>query len=188
MIDGTTRKRKAVIPRWLVIAALVIAGAIYAFASGRWLHVYAFIAQYPQSIHWAITLAVFVPILIGAFVKAWGVEDVPYTEEAVPLGSGRLHTLCKRIAGAESSPYIQAVIVNDLADLASHVVALKETSEAAVIRRRMHSGDWEKNEKLRSLICHEIPAGLDGRDFLEWYEDRLATIETYHRGATRGAE
>ena len=178
------REKRRILPRWIVPVVLLLVGAIYLFASGHWVYIYAFFAQFHESSQWALALLAFGPFLIRGFIRSWGVEDIPPIEIALSLGGGRLKPLSERIARSARSPYAQAVLVDHLAHLAAQAVALREGSDTNEIRRQCRSELWNGDDKLRSLICHHVPQGLDSRAFMTWYEDRMNTIESYHRGGT----
>jgi|GEM_PF-1498960 len=185
MIDPAARKTRRRFPLWTIPAALFTGGAIFAFATGYWVRVYAFFAQYNQGVYWVAAIGVLVPALILAALRSWGIEDLPPEKEAVVLGTGRLRRLRRRIVGAGRSPYLQAILADELAHLASEVVALREGATPAQIRRQIEADAWVGSDPIRRLIRREIPEGLTGHQFAKWYEEKLAVIEAFQRGETK---
>jgi len=182
MIDPAARRDRRRFPRWVIPAALLTAGAIFAFASGHWVRIYAFFAQYHQGVYWVAAVGIFVPILILTALRSWGVEDLPPEKEAVVLGAGKLRRLRSRIAGAGRSPYLQAILADELAHLASEVVALREGATPPQIRRQIEADAWVGSDPMKRLIRREIPDGLTGHQFAKWYEEKLGNIEAFQRG------
>jgi len=167
---------------WLLAMALLVAGTI-AFATGQWVNIYGFFAQMHQELRLVIVICIVVPVLAATFVRSWSVEEVHHEmRSTVRLGRGKLAPLCERIEDGKRSPYSQAVLVDNLAHIASEVVALREGAPATEIRRQCYAGEWIKDAEMRSVICRELPGRLEGRDFQSWYEKRLEAIESYHRG------
>jgi hypothetical protein len=181
------RKKKVARRRafWLVAASLILSGTIYVIGTGRWVSVYAFFAQFHQRILWAALLFLFVPFLLIVFLRAWGVEDLPYVEAVPELGTGRLGALADRLRRARRSAYDQALLINELAELATEVIALNEGVGPAVARRLCRSGRWSGDETILDLVVYNrMPDGSDAQ-FLQQFERVLGTIERMLKGGTK---
>jgi hypothetical protein len=168
----------------LALAAVVLSGAIFLAASGRWWAVYAFIVQFHQQTLWAGFVLLFVPTLIFILFRAWGVEDIPYVEEVPELGSGRLQPLVRQIDRSRRDAYDQALLINELAELATQVIALNEGVDASEARRLCRSGEWAKDEVILDLIRHRRIPATDDRRFIPEFEQILHSIERRLKGGT----
>jgi hypothetical protein len=168
----------------LMLAATLVSGATFTIGSGRWRSIYAFFVQFHQQTLWASLLLLFVPALIVILLRTWGVEDIPYVEEAPELGSGRLRTLARRIARSRRDPYDQALLINELSELATQVIALNEGLDVSGARRLCRSGEWTEDAVILDLICYRrIPAAND-QQFVPQFEHVLRLIERLLKGGT----
>lgn len=176
-------------PSWkgtvpLVLTVALLSGAIFTVASGRWRAIYAFFVQFHQQTLWGGLLLLFVPALIVILLRAWGVEDVPYVEALPELGPGLLQPLAQRIARSRRDEYAQALLINELSELAMQVIALNEGIDVSDARRLCRSGGWTRNEKILDLICNRRIRRADGRLFVSRFEQVLHSIERLLTGGT----
>jgi len=183
-----SRRSKKVVRRrafWLVATSVLLSGTIYVIGTGRWVSIYAFFAQFHQRILWAGFLMLFVPVLLIAFLRAWGVEDLPYVETVPELGVGRLEILVQRLRRARRSGYDQALLINELAELAAAVIALNEGVGPAAARRICRSGLWTGDKAILDLVVnHRLPDTSDAQ-FHAQFEHLLEAIERMLKGGTK---
>lgn len=167
-----------------MLATTLVSAATFTIGSGRSRSVYAFFVQFHEQTLWASLLLLFVPALIVVLFRTWGVEDIPHVEEAPELGSGRLQTLVRRIAGSRRDPYDQALLINELSELATQVIALNEGLDVSGARRLCRSGEWTEDAVILDLICYRrIPEPNDQR-FIPQFEHVLRSIERLLKGGT----
>jgi len=167
---------------WLAVAVVVVAGALFLVATGRWRDVYAFVVQFHQQSLWATLLIVSVPVLLIVFLRAWGVEDIPYVEEAPQLGTGRLGDLVRRIERSPRDAYGQALLIDEACEIASLVAALDEGLDPSRVRRLYRSGAHAGDPPLRNLIADRKLEGADDESFAVRFRKTLDSIEESLKG------
>jgi len=74
---------------WLAVAVVVVAGALFLVATGRWRDVYAFVVQFHQQSLWATLLIVSVPVLLIVFLRA---PDASVISSVASSGAREMHT------------------------------------------------------------------------------------------------
>jgi hypothetical protein len=169
---------------WFLAASLLLAASIYVIGTGRWVSVYAFFVQFHQRVLWGAYVLLFVPVLFAAFARAWGVTDIPHVEKVPELGGGRLDALCRRIQRAQRNDYDQAVVINELSELATKVIGLSRGLDPATTRRLCRSGGWGENDMLLDLVVHRKMPGSPGARFAPQCEQVLEAIERMLKGGT----
>jgi len=169
---------------WMILGGFSLAIAVFLLGTGRWIGIYGFFAQFHQRVLWGTLLFVFLPLLLIVFLRAWGVEDLPYTVEVPELGTGTLEPLARRLRRSRRHTYDQALMVNRLSELATEVIALNEGLDEAAARLLCRSGRWNENEEVLDLIVNRRLPEVDGVSFLAQFEQMLTTIETMLKGGT----
>jgi len=176
-----TRKTRTVVA---FLATVLVGAALFVIASGRWESVYAFVVQFHQRSLWAAPLALAIPVLLVVLIRAWGVEDVPYEEEAPEVGTGRLRRVARRFSRSPRNVYQQALLIDEVSEMASHVVAINEGLEASSARKVCRSGEWTHDPIIASLIRdRELPGSPDD-PFIDRLERALTKIEHALKGGT----
>ena len=166
------------------LAVIVLIAAMYLIASGRWQDVYAFFVQFHERILWTGLLLFFLPALLFLLLRAWGVEDVPYVEKVPDLGSGRFRALAQRIERSQKSEYAQALLINELSELATQVIALNEGIDVPAARRLCRSGKWTRDPMILDLIRDRRIPDPESRRFVPQLEIVLRSIEGLLTGGT----
>jgi hypothetical protein len=151
-------------------------------ASGRWQAVYAFLVQFHQRSLWAAPLVLAIPVLLLVLLRAWGVEEMPYEEEAPEVGSGRLGRAARRVFQSQRNVYQQALLIDEISEMASHVVAINEGIEVSGARRLCRSGDWTRDPIIASLIRDRELPGSPDEPFVERFERVLNKVERALKG------
>jgi len=166
----------------LTVIFLIV--AMYLIASGHWHNVYAFFVQFHQRTLWTGLLLFFVPALLVLLLRAWGVEDVPLVEDVPELGSGRFRTLAQRIEQSHRSEYDQALLINELSELATQVIALNEGIDLPAARRLCRYSKWAGDPMILDLIRDRRIPDPAGRRFVTQLETIQHSIETLLTGGT----
>jgi hypothetical protein len=174
------KKRRVLLP----IAAIIVGSALFVIASGHWHTVYRFLVQFHQRSLWTTLLILAIPVFLVIFLRAWGVEDVPYEEEPPALGSGRLRRIVRRIGTSQRNVYRQALLVDQLSEIAAHVVAINEGLDVSKARKLCRSGEWTRHPVIASLIRERRLPGSEERPFVERFERVLRTLEKELKGGT----
>lgn len=166
-----------------MVLSLGLSGAIYVIGTGRWIPVYAFLIQFHQRVLWVGYVILFVPVLLAVFLRAWGVKDVPQVEKTPELAGGKLEPLAQRIQHAQRNEYDQAILTNELSELATRVIALNRGIDLAAARRLCRSGKWKEDEVVLDLVAHHrMPDEPPGSRFVMRFERVLETIEHMLKG------
>ncbi|MFC2077289.1 hypothetical protein ACFLTM_00580 [Candidatus Bipolaricaulota bacterium] len=165
-------------------AAILLSVALFVIGSGRWRDVYIFFVQFHQQSLWAALVVLSIPVLLVIFLRAWGVENVPYEEEVTELGSGRLSQVARRIAKSHRNVYRQALLVDELSEIASQVVAINEGLEASTVRKQCRSGEWAGHPVIARLIRNRELRGPDAESFVTRFERVLAVVESTLKGGS----
>ena len=129
-------------------------------------------------------MIVSIPVLLVTFLRGWGVEDVPFEEEAPELGTGRLSHVARRIAGSHRNVYRQALLVDELSEIASQVVAIDEGVEATDVRKRCRMGDWEGDPTIERLIRRRELRGQESETFVTRFDRVLTIVENTLKGGS----
>jgi len=175
--------RRKLVGLGLLVAA--VAAALFVVTSGRWRGVYAFLIQFHQRTLWAALLIASIPVLIVVLLRAWGVEDVPYEEEAPELGTGRLESVVSRIARSPRDAYAQALLTDEICEAATLVAALNAGLDPSVVRKRCRTGSaFEVEPVLQDLIADRRLAGTEREAFLSRFRKSLTSIEDALKGGT----
>jgi len=175
------RTRRTLFALALLIAA--VGGALFVVASGRWRGIYAFFVQFHQQTLWTALLALSIPALLVVLLRSWGIEDVPYVEEAPQLGSGRLKSLVRRIGRSPRDPYGQALLIDELCESATLVAALNEGLDPSVVRKLCRTGGVPEDDPvLRDLIADRKLSGNERDEFLARFRTTLDSIESALKG------
>jgi len=182
---ASRRERGGVRRVAILLAVALLGGVLYVVASGRWQAIYIFLVQFHQRSLWSTFVALSIPLLVLALIRGWGVEDVPYEEEAVELGPGRLRRIVRRIAGARRNVYLQALLVDELSEAASEVIAINEGLDLAKVRKLCRSGAWTRDRDLATLIRDRQLPGEDEIPFTHRFERVLGAVERALRGGIR---
>jgi len=175
-------KRRSMI--FVSFAAILSSAALFVIGSGRWRDVYIFFVQFHQQSLWAALMVLSIPVLLVILLRAWGVENVPYEEDVPELGSGRLRDVARRVAKSHRNVYPQAMLVDELSEIASQVVAINEGLEASTVRKQCRSGEWTGHPVIARLIRNRELCGPDAESFATRFERVLAVVENTLKGGS----